>query len=295
MAMQIIKEGILDTIQNTGRYGKQFLGINPGGVMDRIAHKTANVLVGNHPDEAVLEMHFPAATIRFNDDGLLALSGADFNAIIDRAEIAINQPIVVNKNAVLRFTKKKKGARCYLAIRGGLDSPRFPYHFSGEQNTVALPWKADLSGLYTNGPIRMIPGSFFQQLMPDSRERLFTEHFSISPQSNRMGYRLTGNNLVLEDRKELISSAVTRGTIQLLPSGQLIILMADHQTTGGYPCIGHVISADIPSLAQMESGQAISFQPVTNAEAERLWLHQEQHLHQLQYSCNFRMQEYFAS
>ena len=96
------------------------------------------------------------------------------------------------------------------------------------------------------------------------------------------------------EMQELVSAAVTKGTIQLLPNGQLIVLMADHQTIGGYPCIGHVISADIPSLAQSDNGQALAFESVSIAEAETLRLHQEQHLQQLQYSCTFRMQEYFS-
>ncbi len=285
---------MLDTIQDAGHYGQQHLGIGPGGVMDFIAFRTASALVGNSKGEAVLEMHFPAPVIRFTADCLIALSGADFDAVIDDVEIAINQPLVVNKGSVLRFQQKRKGSRCYLAVRGGLNNEQFPYHFSGEHEVVALPWKADLNGLYNHDRIRFVHGSFYCRLSESSRQDFSHGAFNVTSQSNRMGYRLNGEALHLTENQELVSAAVTKGTIQLLPNGQLIILMADHQTTGGYPCIGHVISADIPSLAQSDSGQALSFQSVSIAEAETLRRHQEQHLQQLQYSCTFRMQEYFS-
>jgi len=294
MSLHIVKKGILDSIQDAGHYGRQHLGIGPGGVMDFIAFRTANALVGNSKGEAVLEMHFPGPVIHFTADCLIALSGADFGAVIDGVDININQPLVVNKGSILRFQQKRNGARCYLAVRGGLNNELFPYHFSGENEVVALPWKADLCGLYNNDRIRFVQGSFFYCLSESSRQHFCNSPFSITTQSNRMGYRLKGEALQLTEKQELVSAAVTKGTIQLLPNGQLIVLMADHQTTGGYPCIGHVISADIPSLAQSDSGQALSFESVSIAEAETLRLRQEQHLQQLQYSCTFRMQEYFS-
>lgn len=294
MSLQIVKQGMLDSIQDGGRYGHQHLGVNPRGAMDLIAMKIANALVGNMPDEPVLEMHYPPAIIRFDEDALIAMGGADFGATIDEEEVNILQPLVVDRNSILRFTKKKTGARCYLAVQGGLGNKKFPYHFSGAGNVVALPWRADVSGLYVKEVIRFIPGHEFSLLTETSQHALTTRTFTIGSQSDRMGYRLSGEPLLLKETKELVSTAVTKGTIQLLPSGQLIILMADHQTTGGYPRVGYVISADIPSLAQMNAGQYFSFAPVTIAEAESFLQQQEMHLQQLQYSCNFRIQEYFS-
>jgi len=113
-------------------------------------------------------------------------------------------------------------------------------------------------------------------------------------QSDRMGYRLQGNNLVCTDKTERISAAVTKGSIQLLPDGQLILLMADHQTTGGYPVIAHAISADIPSLAQMQPGSSLQFQLVDVATAEELYMQQQQYLQQLQQQCNLQLNQFFS-
>jgi antagonist of KipI len=118
------------------------------------------------------------------------------------------------------------------------------------------------------------------------------EPFIVDKQSNRMGYRLKSAPLQSTISMELISSAVTKGTVQLLPDGQLIILMADHQTTGGYPRIGHVIGADIPSLAQKQADQSISFQMIDLAAAETIGYEYERNLQQLENACNFRVQEY---
>jgi len=123
---------------------------------------------------------------------------------------------------------------------------------------------------------------------------LETASFHILQQSDRMGYRLQGESITSSSQKEMISTAVTRGTIQLLPDGQLIILMADHQTTGGYPRVGHVISANLSALAQKKAGDRISFQKIDLSEAEEILFTQERNLLQLQNACNFRLQEYFG-
>ncbi len=119
MPLRIHKAGLFDTIQDAGRYGYQHLGINPGGAMDIIAMKLANALVGNDPDEAVLEMHFPAAEIVFEETMLIALGGADLGAEINGEVLPILHPVIVQKNAVLKFKKNETGARLYLAVKGG--------------------------------------------------------------------------------------------------------------------------------------------------------------------------------
>ncbi len=110
-----------------------------------------------------------------------------------------------------------------------------------------------------------------------------------------MGYRLNGIPLQILQQQEMVSSAVTKGTIQLLPDGHLIVLMADHQTTGGYPKVAHVIAADVPKLAQMKTGEAVQFQFIPLSAAEKLLIEQFQHLQQLQIACNLKLEEYFAN
>eukprot|EP01136_Pigoraptor_vietnamica_P038047 Opistho-1_new@106824 len=130
MSIQVSKAGILDTVQDAGRYGYQQLGINPGGVMDRTAMRIANALVGNEAGAPVLEMHFPAAEILFEETMLVALSGADFSPRINGEEMPVHKPVCVRKGAVLSFGKQIKGARTYLSVRGGWKADHWLHSYS---------------------------------------------------------------------------------------------------------------------------------------------------------------------
>ena len=327
MSLRIIKHGLLDTLQDSGRYGFQHLGINPGGVMDKLAMRVANALVGNETNEAVIEMHFPAAEMMFEETILIALSGADFSASIQDELVPMFQPIMIQKGSLLSFKKKRKGARVYLSVQGGFvcnewlnsKSTNLKVKSGGHrgraflkndqilfkqeplysfQNTLhpfeILPWKAKITEIKTKNRFRFLPGSEYIQLQRDSMHLIENGIFSICRENDRMGYRLVGEKLLMNSNQEMISSAVTLGTLQLLPNGQLIILMADHQTTGGYPRIGHIISADISSLAQVQTGEMLSFEKVTILQAENALLEQEMNLLQIKNACNFRLDEYLS-
>lgn len=325
MSIQVIKAGILDTVQDMGRYGYQQLGINPGGVMDRTAMRIANALVGNEAGVPVIEMHFPAAEILFEETQLVALSGADFSPRINGEAMPVHKPVFVRKGSILSFGKQIKGARTYLAVKGGWKADRwlhscsthltvraggqagralgrtdrlFPQQqqpnglLNKESIFEALPWQAAVSTFYQEVSLRMIQGYEFDTLTPEAKQNLLGHAFTVSRESNRMGYRLNGDPLSTTHTTELISTAVTRGTLQLLPNGQLIVLMADHQTTGGYPRVGHLISADLASLAQKNAGEPFSLSVVTVQEAEKILHRQEMDLQQLQNACNFRLAQY---
>lgn len=328
MSIQVQKPGLLDTLQDGGRYGYQQLGINPGGAMDRLAMRVANMLVGNKPGMAVLEMHFPAAVLLFETPTLVALSGADFSPEIDGKQVPLHQPLLVKKGATLQCKKQRKGARLYLAVAGGFTAEEWLHSASTQLQVKAggfagralrkhdslllktpapyllpeplqafetLPWRAAVDGLYHDGPVRCIAGKELDRLDKRSRQLLTDSVFQITRESNRMGYRLQGPALQTNLTGELVSTAVTRGTIQLLPNGQLIVLMAEHQTTGGYPRVGHVASADLPALAQKQAGEQFGLQLVSVAEAEKILREQEMNLQQLQNACNFRLDRYFGT
>jgi len=329
MSIRIIKQGILDIVQDAGRYGYQHLGINPGGVADRLAFSVANMLVGNKEDEAVIELHYPASSILFEEDAMIALSGADFNACINSEAIPINTPVLVGKGSVLEFIRPIHGCRCYLSVKGGFQTGEwlgsystntkaqaggykgrgliagdtllfkndfsFPKTIAGK-SFLALGWRADVAPLYLQQPvIRICRGNEYDQLTEASRELLINTAFTITHENDRMGCRLLGISLQKKAETELVSSAVTRGTIQLLPGGQLIILTADHQTTGGYPRIAHVVSADMPTLAQQQPGGTLGFKWIDIAEAETLLIRQHRYLLQLQIACNLRLEEFFSA
>jgi antagonist of KipI len=325
MSILITRSGLLDTIQDEGRYGHQHIGINPGGAMDISAMHAANALLGNAPGEAILEMHFPAATIYFEEAALIALSGAEFSATINGIAIAILQPVWVTKNATLVFTKQVAGTRTYLAVQGGyrvnawmdsystnlkvkgggfegrslvkndrifLKEKQHTVLHGGSTGIIKFPWIANVSALYYTTPFRFIAGAAYEQLQAQSKQALEQQTFLIGIQSDRMGYRLQSKLLSLQVKTEMISTAVTKGTIQLLPDGQLIILMADHQTTGGYPMVGHITGSDFSSLAQLHAGEKFMLTKIEMGEAEQRMLQQQRDLQQLRNACTFRLQQY---
>jgi antagonist of KipI len=314
MSIVVTKQGILDTIQDEGRFGYQHLGINPTGCMDSMAASVANILAGNDRCNPVVELHFPAACFQFQDDYLIAIAGADFQPTVNDKPIPINTAVWITSGSTLKFTHLNKGSRCYMAIQGRWDLEMWTGSFSTNLKAAvggyegralrkndeikitgrkfklknkpagfALPIKADASILYSaSNTIRCLRGNEYNFLTNDARETLELSSFQISLQSDRMGYRLQGPSLQQGGLRPLLSSAVTRGTIQLIPSGQLIILMADHQTTGGYPKIAHVISSDFATLAQMRPNEKIQFQLVTHQEAEDACIQQQQQLQELE-------------
>ena len=323
MSITILKPGLLTTIQDAGRFGYQHLGINPSGAMDLRAMQIANALVLNKGDEAVIEYFFPAPIIQFNQSTFIALSGADFSAEIGGIPIAINQPVFVPANSVLQFSAKKTKQVGYLSVQGGFElsewlnsnSTNLKVGAGGHEgrsfragdivqlniNSLKsissstcsiLPWKASVEDFYVDHALRFIPGNEFNLLDDESKKVFCSSSFKILQQSDRMGYRLNGPPLQLSEPKEMISAAVTRGTIQLLPTGQCIVLMADHQTTGGYPRIGHIIGADLSNLAQNGTNDQLYFTKTEIEVAEKLLHDQEQHLQQLTNACILQLDAY---
>ncbi len=328
MNLRIIKAGVLDTVQDMGRYGWQHLGINPGGAMDKLSAQVANILVGNDSHEAVIELHFPASSFFFEQPTLIALSGADFSASINGDEVPSLHPILVSKYSILQFHGVANGARAYLAIHGGLNVSKWLDSFStnikaiagghngrplqkedeigfgissdlclfiNKKEFIVLPWKAAIAwGDESVGEIFILPGNEWNMLTDESKEKLKQQSFIITAQSDRMGYQLKSGPLLMNTNEEVVSAAVNFGTIQLLPDGQLIVLMADHQTTGGYPRVAHVISAHHSKLAQMKPGDAIHFRFTDLQTAEELFKKQQQHLLQLQTASTFKLNHFLG-
>ncbi len=327
-SIKVLKQGIADTVQDLGRFGYQQYGINPTGAMDIVAAKVANFLVGNTANEAVIELHFPASTFQFTTNAIIALSGANFSATINNKPVAINTPIIVAANSVLKFTKLITGARCYLAIGGGLildkwlgsystnlkanaggycgsilqtgnvlnlnTNQQLAAHLQGEV-FIAMQWQADVFELYKNAKdIQIIAGNEYYLLSEASADVLIESAFVITAKSDRMGYQLHGIPLQLKQPLTLISTAVTRGTVQLLPSGELIILMADHQTIGGYPRVAQIAQAAMPKLAQMQAHQHITFTIVSQQQAVDMLRLQQQYLLHIQNACIFKLKEFLG-
>lgn len=324
MSLKITRQGILDTIQDGGRFGYQYLGINCNGAMDRFSARVANVLLGKEPDKPVIEMHFPSGEILFEKEAIVCLAGADFSPQINGHPVPLHHPFAVNKKTVLRMEKMNQGARCYLSLLNELrlDSWLGSYStnlkaeaggFQGrsllkhdvllfengprlskllkEQDFLLLPWKASET-VDPKSEIEFLIGSEWHWLTKESQEVFQDQLFQITNEADRMGYRLAGPGLELKNDEQLVSSAVCFGTVQSLPGGQLIVLMADHQTAGGYPRIAYVISAHLPILAQKQPNDVLKFKMTSLEEAEKKLFNQKKYLKGLQIACKFRMEDF---
>jgi antagonist of KipI len=316
MSVEVLKAGVSDTIQDAGRFGYQHLGINPTGAMDVTAMNVANALVGNKLNEAVIEMRFPASTLYFNKPAVIALSGADFSAKLNGKSIPVNHPVFVGSKSELKFTRLLKGNFLYLAVHGGLTSESWLNSMSTntkasvgtmmgkhdcisfnkeicERDSVVFPWRARTDELYSaSGIIRCIKGNEFDWVSDKSQKDLLKTKFKIKSTSDRMGYQLQGVRLSKRIKNELLSTAVDYGTVQLLATGDLIVLMADHQTTGGYPRVAHVIRGDRSTLAQYKLNQEFVFEFVRVTEAETIAFNQQRILKQLKFSATLKFNEY---
>jgi antagonist of KipI len=284
--------------------------------MDSVSARLINILLGNDENEAVLEMHFPAPKILFEEDAIIALGGAKFGAQINEQSIENWRPVFVEKGDVLSFSQKLFGNRAYLTVKGGFqfenwlesgstnlragiggfegrslkknDKLFFKRRTDDKGQSSKIKISRSLIPNYSSLPtVRFVAGAEFEKLTEESKVKFQTENFTIRHESDRMGFRLRGENLNLTKKLELVSSAVSFGTVQLLPDGQLIILMADHQTTGGYPRLANIISRDFPLVAQLGAGDKLNFSPVTIENAENFALEFEKDLNLLKTSCRF--------
>jgi len=326
MSLQIIKAGVLDTVQDLGRFGSQHLGINPTGAMDRYSAQLANALLGNGPGAPVIELHFPSTQFLFKKEAVIALCGADFQATINGSELPMDHPVIVGRNALLTFKKLRRGARCYIAMLNellvekwlGSYSTNLKTHSGGNRGRafaasdelffqelsmlapilegkdfMVLPWKANET-VGASNEVQFIIGSEWYELTKEAQETFQSHWFQVTNDADRMGFRLAGQKLEVKEDEPLVSSAVSFGTVQLLPNGQLIVLMADHQTTGGYPRIAHVISAHLCILAQKKPADVLQFRMTDLSTAEEKMVQQQKYLEDIQNACKFRMQSLFS-
>lgn len=284
--------------------------------MDKTSMRLLNILLNNPENGEVLEMHYPAPTIAFNESALIALGGGDFSPKINGKGVDCWKMHLVMPGDMLTFGHRVAGARMYLAVKGGFKhkpvlgskSTSVAMSFGGKRikkgdslslnllngslysavqkfkispHTVCSSLRPSLSG---EQEIRILTNDSIDGLDHDSLDKIFSQEFIISANSNRMGYRLEGERIEISGIGEQISSAVAFGTIQLLHDGSLAVLMADHQTTGGYPRLAQVISVDLPILAQLNVGQHVKFREISLEVAEQVYLKQEKEIKKLKTS-----------
>ncbi|MDR3673570.1 MAG: biotin-dependent carboxyltransferase family protein [Holophaga sp.] len=317
MSILVDTPGLLSTIQDLGRIGFQHLGVGPAGAMDPVSHRLANLLVGNAPGAATLEITLAGPTLQFQSDTLIALAGADLSPEVEGVPLRMWRPTLVRAGATLAFGAPLQGCRCYLAAAGGFQVPPVMGSAStqakagfggfqgrplqrgdqlktgtarelypalrerfarGGQPSLGLDWfpawYRELDFLRP-ASLRVIPGPQWPCLTAAARSAFLEQSFQVAPNSDRMGLRLSGPRLTLERPMEMISSGVATGTVQLPPDGSPILLMADHQTTGGYPRLGELASVDLARAAQLRSLESVRFATITLETAQALLLERE--------------------
>lgn len=305
MSFQVSKPGVFSTLQDEGRYGHRKHGVIVSGAMDLFAHRAANLLVANRAEAVTLEMTLSGPVLIAQSDMLVAICGADMEAEVDGSPAPLWRPFFIRVGSELSFRYAVQGCRAYLAVHGGFAADlmlgsRSTYLRAGmggyqgralrsgdllavKETTTKFENRDDLELRskfvsttirpdYQDHPvIRIIRGKEADLFTSVSWSRLLSQSYLVTSQSDRMGYRLSSEpKLELEPGVpfEMISEAVVAGTLQVPSSGHPILLLADCQTTGGYPRIGHVITADLPLIAQVKPGGTLRFIEVSHREAQ---------------------------
>jgi antagonist of KipI len=306
MAIHVKEPGLLTTVQDLGRYGYSHLGISSGGAADSLAMRIANLLVGNAENAATLEMTLAGATLEFDEASVVALTGGECHCRIGGETAPMWQAVRVPKKGVVACDGMKTSARLYLAAHGGLDvrsimgsaSTNLAGHFGGLEGRALR--KGDLlsvrrppnshvrtlkpgavDGLYFRGPIRVTRGAQHDWFGPEAFDKLLSCPFTVSDESNRSGLRLKGELISPRIRSQLLTEGVSVGAIQVPHNEQPIILFVDQQTTGGYPKIANVISADIYRVGQLRPREQVRFAELAVPEAISLLREQEEWLRQI--------------
>ena len=310
MSIEVLAAGFATSVQDAGRPGLRRFGVATCGALDPWAFALANLLVGNRPDAAALEITLAGPTLRFAAATRIALCGAAIDADVDGTPVPSARPIELPAGSVLRLGRCSGGARVYLAVHGGIAvepvlgsastdlragfgglhggllrrGDRLPLATNATVDATSLrvpawwidtaiddrPRGDDTVVRVLSGPERTTPG-----------DALFARGWTVAADSDRQGLRLRGEALAAADPRERVSEPAVPGTLQLPPDGAPIVLLADAQTHGGYPRIGHAIRADWPLLAQLRPGDRLRFAACTPEAARQALCGQRRRLHRI--------------
>lgn len=313
MSITVLNPGLLTTVQDMGRIGYQQFGVSVSGVMDPRATSIANILVGNHEGEAVLECTMLGPQLRFDAANCIAITGGDLGPTLDGKPIPNYCTVSVEAGQVLRFTGPKTGCRAFIAFAGGLDIPVV----MGSRSTYM---KAKIGGLegrklakddviafrapktqlknmkdrnlypefvprdvYT---VRVVMGPQDDAFTDAGVKTFLSETYTVTPEFDRMGCRLEGAVVEHKESGDIISDGIAFGAIQVPSAGKPIIMLADRQTTGGYTKIANVITADFRIIGQLKAGDKVRFEKVSIAHAQDALLTQRAALRLLRKSVD---------
>jgi KipI family sensor histidine kinase inhibitor len=290
---RVLKPGFLTTVQDLGRHGFLRYGVPVSGAMDTFSLTAANLLVGNQPNEACLEITLIGPELRVLAPTQIAVTGGELSPKINGHNTQMWQTLSVHKNDVIAFGKMESGCRAYLAVRGGIAVP----HLLGSRSTYIRGGFGGINGrpleagdivataetdpmekeLYTprelvprftsNVKVHVVLGPQADMFTENGMQTFLTNSYKVTSEADRMGYRLEGPAIEHKEKAEIVSDALLPGAVQVPGNGTPIIIMRDAQTTGGYPKIAAIISADVNALGQARPNSTVEFCSITMKQA----------------------------
>ena len=288
--IRVISPGMFSTVQDLGRHGYAHLGVSPAGAADAVSLRIGNRLVGNDENAPALEVTLIGGRYEFGCDATIAVTGAAFEPV------PMWRALQIKRGTTVELGAAKTGARGYLCVRGGIDAPRIlnsasTHVLSGfgaalkrgdtmaiGHQTAGSPLDGVVEAPEQRKRMRVTAAAQTQEFDAGQAITLAAATYQVSDDSNRMGLRLKGAAMRPPHGGQMLSEGVALGALQIPPAGQPIILFVDAQTTGGYPVIASVISADLASVGQLRPRDLITFEFVTFAEARRLLVQQEERI-----------------
>ena len=276
--IKFISKGLYTTIQDDGRFGYRNIGVPSSGYMDRESAQIANLIIDNPINNPLIEATLIGPTIKFEKSTFICITGSDFNPMLNESRISLYTPVKVNKGDILKINNSSFGSRCYISIKGDIKVDKvlgsksyYPQisdssiiekgdEFKFETNNSEPNYKLINQKFELNKNLKVFKGPEFNSLNKGSINKIIDQEFSIGI-NNRMAFNL--KEKIQAGTTSIISSPVIPGTVQLTPSGQMIILHRDCQTTGGYPRILQLDEKSLNNLAQLRIGDKIKFEIVT--------------------------------
>ena len=300
--IQVQSPGLFTTVQDLGRPGFGAIGLSPSGAADPISLRLGNSLVSNNHGAAALEMTLIGGSFLFPEGGTIALAGSDFNATLNDQAVAPWKAVKISAGQVLRLGPTRTGARCYLCVQGGVEVKSF----LGTASTHILSGLGGLEGralrkgdvlhigpetttfqernispqflqrLFPRKTLRVTPGPQSDWFPEPSQHLFYSNTYRVTEDSNRMGLRLEGAPIPPHSKGQMITEGVSLGAVQIPDGGQPILLFVEQQTTGGYPKIANVISADLASIGQLRPRDEVRFEKIDMQSARILFKEQEE-------------------
>ena len=307
MGLEVLREGLQSTVQDQGRFGYAHLGVSASGAADNFSLIIGNILVGNPKHYAGIEMTIIGDKYRFKSEAYIALTGSEFEAELDNNSIPFWKRLLIKKGQILDIRSTKNGARCYLCVAGGINikdvmgakTTHLTSGIGGLHGRIlkkldeldfgllddSIKPIQNLNDSITTDTkiIKVTKGVQWSWFDKNQKNKLFQHQYQVEELSNRMGLRLFGNAIKTNRENEITTAGISLGSIQIPGGGQPIISFVEHQTTGGYPIIANVISADIRKVGQLKAGDCFQFELISLGSAEKLKVDQEKFIHNLQH------------